>query len=110
MLVRANTLSIGHSGVRLQTLNTLLAMLNAGVHPVVPEIGSLGASGDLAPLSHLVLVMSRGNDAGSGEDESGSSKAELNSVVFGPGMASPCSSVFNLAASIGYELYDGRAG
>ena len=71
MLVRANTLAIGHSGVRLQTLNTLLAMLNAGVHPVVPEIGSLGASGDLAPLSHLVLVMSRGDDAGSGEDESG---------------------------------------
>ncbi len=69
MLVRANTLAIGHSGVRLQTLNTLLAMLNAGVHPVVPEIGSLGASGDLAPLSHLVLVLSR--SPGDEADESG---------------------------------------
>jgi histidine ammonia-lyase len=69
MLVRANTLALGHSGVTLQTLNTLLAMLNAGVHPVVPEIGSLGASGDLAPLSHLVLVLSRGeNDS---EENSG---------------------------------------
>ena len=71
MLVRANTLAIGHSGVRPQTLQTLIAMLNAGVHPVVPEIGSLGASGDLAPLSHLVLVMSRGDDASGWEDESG---------------------------------------
>jgi histidine ammonia-lyase len=69
MLVRANTLAIGHSGVRPQTLQTLIAMLNAGVHPVVPEIGSLGASGDLAPLSHLVLVMSRGDDASGWEDE-----------------------------------------
>jgi histidine ammonia-lyase len=71
MLVRANTLALGHSGVRVETLNTLIAMLNAGVHPIVPEIGSLGASGDLAPLSHLVLVMSRGEDGGSLEDESG---------------------------------------
>jgi histidine ammonia-lyase len=62
MLVRANTLALGHSGVRLETLSTLIAMLNAGVHPVVPEIGSLGASGDLAPLSHLVLVLARGED------------------------------------------------
>ncbi len=71
MLVRANTLAIGHSGVRPQTLQTLIAMLNAGVHPVVPEIGSLGASGDIAPLSHLVLVLSRGDDASGWEDESG---------------------------------------
>ena len=69
MLVRANTLALGHSGIRLETLNALIAMLNAGVHPVVPEIGSLGASGDLAPLSHLVLVLSRGED--DSDDESG---------------------------------------
>lgn len=69
MLVRANTLALGHSGIRLETLDALIAMLNAGVHPVVPEIGSLGASGDLAPLSHLVLVLSRGEDDSS--DESG---------------------------------------
>ncbi|MDF2546994.1 MAG: histidine ammonia-lyase [Anaerosolibacter sp.] len=57
MLLRANALSKGFSGIRLSTLNTLIEMLNKGVHPVVPEKGSLGASGDLAPLSHMVLVM-----------------------------------------------------
>ena len=57
MLLRCNALSRGNSGIRLSTLETLLNMLNAGVHPVIPEKGSLGASGDLAPLSHMVLVM-----------------------------------------------------
>lgn len=57
MLLRANALSKGFSGIRLSTLKTLIEMLNKGVHPVVPEKGSLGASGDLAPLSHMVLVM-----------------------------------------------------
>jgi len=57
MLLRANALAKGHSGIRLSTLNTLIDMLNKGVHPVIPEKGSLGASGDLAPLSHMVLVM-----------------------------------------------------
>lgn len=57
MLLRANALSKGYSGIRLSTLNTLINMLNRGVHPVIPEKGSLGASGDLAPLAHMVLVM-----------------------------------------------------
>lgn len=57
MLLRINALAKGYSGVRLSTLNTLIEMLNKGVHPVIPEKGSLGASGDLAPLSHMVLVM-----------------------------------------------------
>ena len=57
MLLRCNALCRGNSGIRLSTIETLLAMLNAGVHPIVPEKGSLGASGDLAPLSHIVLVM-----------------------------------------------------
>ena len=57
MLLRCNALSRGFSGIRLSTLQTLVDMLNAGVHPVIPEKGSLGASGDLAPLSHMVLVM-----------------------------------------------------
>ncbi|NPV71011.1 MAG: histidine ammonia-lyase [Firmicutes bacterium] len=57
MLLRANALAVGNSGVRLTTLNTLVDMLNAGVHPIVPEKGSLGASGDLAPLAHLCSVM-----------------------------------------------------
>lgn len=57
MLLRANALAKGCSGIRLSTLNTLINMLNKGVHPIIPEKGSLGASGDLAPLSHMVLVM-----------------------------------------------------
>ena len=57
MLIRANTLARGYSGIRLSTLQLLLDMLNAGIHPVIPEKGSLGASGDLAPLAHMSLVI-----------------------------------------------------
>ncbi|WIV10501.1 histidine ammonia-lyase [Proteiniborus sp. MB09-C3] len=57
MLLRANALAKGYSGIRLETLNILIEMVNKGVHPVIPEKGSLGSSGDLAPLSHIVLVM-----------------------------------------------------
>ncbi|MFA5524084.1 MAG: histidine ammonia-lyase [Tissierellales bacterium] len=57
MLLRANALAKGYSGIRLETLNTLIDMINKEVHPVIPEKGSLGSSGDLAPLSHMVLVM-----------------------------------------------------
>ncbi len=57
MLLRANTLAKGYSGIRLKTLATLVRMINRGVHPLIPAKGSVGASGDLAPLSHMVLVM-----------------------------------------------------
>jgi histidine ammonia-lyase len=57
MMIRANTLARGYSGIRLGTLQLLLDMLNAGVHPVIPEKGSLGASGDLAPLAHMSLPL-----------------------------------------------------
>ena len=57
LLVRANTLALGHSGVRPVVIHLLLDMLNAGVHPRIPAQGSLGASGDLAPLAHLALVL-----------------------------------------------------
>jgi histidine ammonia-lyase len=57
LLLRANTLAIGHSGCRPIVVDQLLAMLDAGIHPVVPEQGSLGASGDLAPLAHLALPL-----------------------------------------------------
>jgi len=56
-LLRANTLAKGNSGIRLTTLETLVQMINRGVHPIIPEKGSVGASGDLAPLSHMTLVM-----------------------------------------------------
>ncbi len=68
MLLRINNLLKGYSGIRLSTLETLLAMLNEGVHPVIPEKGSLGASGDLAPLSHMVLVMLGEGDAWDGDN------------------------------------------
>lgn len=57
MLIRANTLARGYSGIRMETLQRLLDLLNRGVHPVIPEKGSLGASGDLAPLAHMALVL-----------------------------------------------------
>ncbi len=58
MLIRANTLAQGQSGVRPETITTLLEMLAEGVTPFVPSQGSLGSSGDLAPLAHLALVLS----------------------------------------------------
>jgi len=57
MLLRANSLSKGHSGVRAEVIDTLCEMLNRGVTPFVPSQGSVGASGDLAPLAHLALVL-----------------------------------------------------
>src|SRR5215471_930492 len=57
MLLRANALAKGLSGVRPVLVETLCAMLNAGVHPVIPSQGSVGASGDLAPLAHLAQVV-----------------------------------------------------
>ena len=69
MLIRANAFALGHSGVRPALADTLLAMLNAGVTPVIPSQGSLGSSGDLAPLSHLALSLS--TDEAGRDDESG---------------------------------------
>jgi len=57
MLLRAQSLAQGYSGVRPQIIERLLALLNAGIHPVVPSQGSVGASGDLAPLSHMCLPL-----------------------------------------------------
>ena len=57
MLLRANALSRGHSGCRVEVVELLLGLLNAGIHPRVPEFGSVGASGDLAPLAHVALAL-----------------------------------------------------
>jgi len=71
LLVRANSLALGASGVRPVIIDTLVRMLNRGVTPVVPGKGSLGASGDLAPLAHMAAVASRspGPEPGVGEGE-----------------------------------------
>ena len=57
MLLRANVLTLGFSGIRLEMVEMLCEMLNRGLHPVIPEKGSVGASGDLAPLAHLALSL-----------------------------------------------------
>lgn len=72
MLVRANTLAKGFSGVRLEIVQSLLDMLNCGVTPLIPSQGSLGSSGDLLPLSHMALVfttdeLDRDEDSGFAE-------------------------------------------
>ena len=61
--IRINTLLRGHSGIRPATLQSLADLLNAGIVPVVPKLGSVGASGDLAPLSHLAIVLLGGGEA-----------------------------------------------
>ena len=70
MLIRANTLARGFSGIRIETLELILECLNRGVHPEIPEKGSLGASGDLAPLAHFACVLI------------GEGKAEFNEVTY----------------------------
>nr|WP_252318328.1 MULTISPECIES: aromatic amino acid lyase [Symbiopectobacterium] len=57
MVTKVVSLARGHSDVRRQVIETLLAMFNAGVMPCVPEKGSVGASGDLAPLAHMSLML-----------------------------------------------------
>jgi len=99
LLIRANTLARGHSGIRLATLEALLALLNRGIHPRIPCKGSLGASGDLAPLAHMALVL-----IGLGE-------AEVNGTVL-PGadaLAQAGLAPVTLAAKEGLALTNGTA-
>ena len=85
ILIRANTLARGFSGIRPETLEALIELLNRGVHPIVPEKGSLGASGDLAPLAHVACVLiGEGAAIFDGENLSGAEalkKAGLAPVV-----------------------------
>jgi len=87
-LLRANVLARGHSGIRASTVDALLALIRAGVHPVVPSRGSVGASGDLAPLAHLALVLIGEGEALSGDRRvpgaEALAKAGLSPVVLGP--------------------------
>ncbi|MFQ5909945.1 MAG: histidine ammonia-lyase [Thermoplasmata archaeon] len=85
MLLRANSLAKGFSGVRVEVVGTLIEMLNRRVHPVVPEIGSVGASGDLAQLAHIAAVlMGEGlciYDGNVLEGDSGMKRAKINPLV-----------------------------
>jgi histidine ammonia-lyase len=88
LLLRANALARGFSGVRVEVVETLLALLRGGVHPVVPSRGSVGASGDLAPLAHLALpLIGEGEVIVQGERLSGREglrRAGLSPLVLGP--------------------------
>jgi histidine ammonia-lyase len=99
MLIRANTLARGFSGIRLKTLELILECLNRGVHPVIPEKGSLGASGDLAPLAHFACVL-----IGEGE-------AEYQGEILPGGEALACAglSPVTLAPKEGLALTNGTA-
>ncbi|MGH7784204.1 MAG: histidine ammonia-lyase, partial [Candidatus Binatia bacterium] len=97
MLIRANTLARGFSGIRLATLELILEFLNRGVHPIIPEKGSLGASGDLAPLAHFACVL-----IGEGEAEYQGSRLRGAAVLKKAGLEP-----VTLAAKEGLALTNG---
>jgi histidine ammonia-lyase len=97
MLQRANVLSKGYSGCRVEIIETLLAMLNSQVHPVIPSRGSVGASGDLAPLAHLALVV-----IGEGEAVYGARR-----ISGGEALAAAGISAVTLEAKEGLALLNG---
>ncbi len=88
LLLRASTLAIGHSGVSVALVERIIALLNRGICPLVPEQGSVGASGDLAPLSHLALVLiGEGRARVKGREMSGKqalASANLKPIRLGP--------------------------
>ena len=97
MLLRANVLARGNSGCRDVVIDTLLAMLKNGVHPVIPEKGSVGASGDLAPLAHLALGL-----IGEGESRCNGQQRPSVEVLRETGIAP-----LRLAAKEGLALLNG---
>jgi histidine ammonia-lyase len=100
MLLRANALAKGLSGIRPQVVDTLCKMLNARVHPIIPSQGSVGASGDLAPLAHLAqVVIGEGRAIFNGETVSGA--AALRNAGIAP---------VTLEAKEGLSLLNGTQG
>jgi len=100
MLLRANALAKGLSGVRPKVVETLCAMLNAKVHPVIPSQGSVGASGDLAPLAHLAHVII------------GEGRAEIRGQILAGGEAMKQAGIapLTLEAKEGLSLLNGTQG
>ena len=82
VLLRANALARGESGCRPVVIERLLELLNRGVHPIVPEIGSVGASGDLAPLAHVALAL-----MGEGRAEAGGVEGDAGELLEAAGIA-----------------------
>jgi histidine ammonia-lyase len=121
MLVRANTLTTGYSGIRVEVVQTIVDTLNKEVTPIIPSQGSLGSSGDLCPLSHLALVLT--TDRNDHENESGIAiykgvqysgkeamlKAGIKRIILGPkeGLAINNGATFS-AAIMALALYEAR--
>jgi histidine ammonia-lyase len=99
MLIRLNSLCKGHSGIHPNCIRQLVDYLNEGLHPVVPRIGSLGASGDLAPLSHLALAL-----MGEGHLLTESGKQPTSEVLYERGMIP-----VELTAKDGLSLINGTS-
>jgi histidine ammonia-lyase len=100
MLLRARSLAMGYSGARPVVADTILALLNAGITPVVPEHGSLGASGDLAPMSHCALAL-----LGEGRVQVDGAPIEASAALGGAGIEP-----LELTAKEGLALINGTDG
>jgi histidine ammonia-lyase len=100
VFLRARTLALGHSGARPLVAEGLVALVNAGITPVVPEHGSLGASGDLAPLAHAALTL-----LGEGEAEYGGAVVEAAEALTAAGLTP-----ITLADKEGLALTNGTDG
>ncbi|MBI4728480.1 MAG: histidine ammonia-lyase [Acidobacteria bacterium] len=100
MLLRARTLAAGHAGARPVVVERIVSLLNAGIHPVVPEHGSVGASGDLAPLAHCALAL-----IGEGEVRSGGERLPAARALAAAGIEP-----LRLEAKEGLALVNGTEG
>src|SRR5439155_575440 len=98
MLLRAHALALGYSGIRPQTLTLLVDMLNRDLHPIIPSQGSVGASGDLAPLAHLALAL-----IGEGDVTVTGAPVPSRDALAGAGLRTAL-----LAAKAGWALMNGK--
>ena len=110
MLLRARTLAMGYSGTRPLVAQTIVAMLNAAVTPVVPEYGSLGASGDLAPLAHCALALIGEGRAVAGRDDSAQAGTTAMATATAAALAAAGIEPLTLTAKEGLALINGTDG
>ncbi|MCG2622483.1 histidine ammonia-lyase [Arthrobacter sp. I2-34] len=109
MFIRMVSLAQGHSGVRHEILDTLAGMLNRGVYPAIPEYGSLGASGDLIPLAHVAIVMTRSHTGADEELDSGEAFLDGAVVSGKAAMAAAGLDRLPLGAKDGLALLNGTS-
>ena len=91
MATKILSLSRGHSGIRIEVIDALITLFNAGVYPCIPEKGSVGASGDLAPLAHLSLMLIGEGQVTLGGETMSAAKATGSAWKFPPEITSPFS-------------------